>query len=630
MGRIAVLPPTLASQIAAGEVVDRPASALKELIENALDAGATRCDVRIEGGGVGLLSVQDDGMGMDREDALLAVERHATSKLRQFDDLSSVRSFGFRGEALPSIASVSRFSLRTRTKQALSGIEVALAAGDAPQVSEVAMPSGTEVVVRDLFYNVPARRKFLRSSATEAGHVADVVENAALACPDVTFTLERDGRKAREYLRAASREQRVSMCLPDEQFATCVAERGPLLLEAYLGRPESARSGASGLKLFCNNRPIRDRVLLMTIAQAFGSVLERGRYPRGVVYVDLPPELVDVNVHPQKAEVRFADARAVTDAVYQLLSVALGKAFSLPAAAAIPGEPRAPLGAGAPRSARGAASPMESARPGLPTPTRPQLFLSDVIARAGASDSAPAAAAPVVVPVADLVAAAVAATGDPTGSVTSALDGTVRPSAATRAESAGGMVWSRLRFLAQVRATYLVCEGDDALYVIDQHAAAERVTFHRLREQYHASGMTSQSLLFPLILEVRPDQAELVEAKQQEIRRLGFEVRVHSEHQVALHAVPRLLQRASPERLWFDLVGELSRSGRAFSDTVDGVLSTMACHGSVRSGDKLSAEECSALLAALDRVDFSGHCPHGRPIVASTSWNELERRVGRR
>jgi DNA mismatch repair protein MutL len=199
---------------------------------------------------------------------------------------------------------------------------------------------------------------------------------------------------------------------------------------------------------------------------------------------------------------------------------------------------------------------------------------------------------------------------------------------ASAKERATSMVWSRLRFLAQVRSTYLVCEGDDALYVIDQHAAAERVTFHRLREQYESAGMTSQSLLFPLALEVRPEQAELVEVKQADIKRLGFEVRVHADNQVSLHAVPKLLQRASPERLWFDLLGELSRSGRAFSDAVDGVLSTMACHGSVRSGDKLSAQEASALLLELDKVDFSGHCPHGRPIVASTSWNELERRVG--
>lgn len=628
MGKIAVLSPTLASQIAAGEVVDRPASALKELLENSLDAGATRCDVRIEGGGVTLLSVRDDGVGMNPEDAALCVERHATSKLQSLDDLMRVCSFGFRGEALPSIASVAKLTVRTRSADALAGTELEVQAGVLQRKKEVAMPAGTEVVVADLFYNVPARRKFLRSSATEAGHVADVVENAALACPDVSFTLERDGRRAREYLRAPGRKERVLGCFPGEELAECVGERGPLLFEAYLGRPERAKSGASGLKLFCNNRPIRDRVLLMTIAQAFGSVLERGRYPRGVVYLDLPPELVDVNVHPQKAEVRFADARAVADSVYQLASVALSRAFSLPG-----GEPKA---LAVPTRLADAAS---QARSGLP-PSRgrevwssggasPQLRLHDVLAPTSERGS----------PISEQTRNPTEIPHEVSGSEPSAPEPRVHDGEPTRAMSAepparsersASPVWSRLRFLAQVRATYLVCEGDDALYIIDQHAAAERVMFHRLREQYQAAGMTSQSLLFPLVLEVNPQQAEVIESKQAEVKRFGFEVRVRGDQQVSLHAVPKLLQRASPERLWFDLLGELSRSGRAFSDAVDGVLSTMACHGSVRSGDKLSPKEASALLLELDKVDFSGHCPHGRPIVAATSWNELERRVGRR
>jgi DNA mismatch repair protein MutL len=625
LGKIAVLSPTLASQIAAGEVVDRPASALKELLENSLDAGATRCDVRIEGGGVTLLSVRDDGVGMSPEDAALCVERHATSKLQSLDDLMRVRSFGFRGEALPSIASVAKLTVRTRSADALAGTELEVQAGVLQPTKEVAMPAGTEVVVADLFYNVPARRKFLRSSATEAGHVADVVENAALACPDVSFTLERDGRRAREYLRAPGRKERVFGCFPGEELAECVGERGPLLFEAYLGRPERAKSGASGLKLFCNNRPIRDRVLLMTIAQAFGSVLERGRYPRGVVYLDLPPELVDVNVHPQKAEVRFADARAVADSVYQLASVALSRAFSLPGE--VPKALAVPTGlAPAVSQARSGPALPRGRAAWSPGGASSQLRLHDVVASTsepiseqtrnkreipeGHSRSEPGAAETRV------------HDGEPTRATSS--------EGPARSERSASVVWSRLRFLAQVRATYLVCEGDDALYIIDQHAAAERVMFHRLREQYQAAGMTSQSLLFPLVLDVHPQQAEVIESKQAEIKRFGFEVRVRGDQQVSLHAVPKLLQRASPERLWFDLLGELARSGRAFSDAVDGVLSTMACHGSVRSGDKLAPKEASALLLELDKVDFSGHCPHGRPIVAATSWNELERRVGRR
>src|SRR5450631_352517 len=328
--QIVVLSPALASQIAAGEVVERPASAVKELIENALDAGAQRVDVEIEGGGVTRLCVSDDGVGMNAENARLSVERHATSKLTAISDLNRLLSYGFRGEALPSIASVSRFALRSRSAESDAGVEVSIEGVADPVVRATGMAVGTRVEVRDLFFNIPARRKFLRSTGTESGHVTEVVEAAALTRPEVTFTLARDGRKVREFLRCSGREERVAQVCNGEDLTRCAGTRGPLSLEAFLSRPEQARSGAGGLRLFVNGRSVRDRALAVTIAQAYGSVLERGRYPRGVVYLDLPPELLDVNVHPQKAEVRFADSRATSDAVYGMLSRALAGAFSLP------------------------------------------------------------------------------------------------------------------------------------------------------------------------------------------------------------------------------------------------------------------------------------------------------------
>src|SRR5450755_1494312 len=328
--KIVVLSPAFASQIAAGEVVERPASAVKELIENALDAGAQRVDVEIEGGGVTRLCVSDDGSGMSAENARLSVERHATSKLVAIADLNDMRSFGFRGEALPSIASVSRFALRTRSGHADAGVEVSIEGGAAPVLRPTGMAVGTRVDVRDLFFNVPARRKFLRSTGTESGHVTEVVEAAALTRPEVTFTLARDGRTVREFLRASGRAERVAQVSQGEELTRCEGTRGPLQIEAFLSRPEHARSGAGGLRLFVNGRTVRDRAIAVTIAQAYGSVLERGRYPRGVVYLDLPPEFLDVNVHPQKAEVRFADSRATSDALYGMLSRALAGAFSLP------------------------------------------------------------------------------------------------------------------------------------------------------------------------------------------------------------------------------------------------------------------------------------------------------------
>ncbi|MFO0568859.1 MAG: DNA mismatch repair endonuclease MutL [Polyangiaceae bacterium] len=603
MGNVRILPTELANQIAAGEVVERPSSAVKELLENALDAGASRCDVTIEAGGVGRIRVSDDGSGMSDEDARLAVERHATSKIASFSELGHVKTFGFRGEALPSIASVSRFRVTTRTRDEDAGIELSIEGGSAPAARTVGVPAGTTVEVLDLFYNVPARRKFLRSTGTESGHVTDVVEAAALSRPDVTFVLVRDGRPVREWLRVTSREERVRQVVGEDDLARCFGERGPLRVEAYLGRPEHARAGAGGLRLFVNDRPVRDRALALAVAQAYGSVLERGRYPRGVVYLDIDAVLVDVNVHPQKSEVRFADPRAVHDAVYSILSKELSRAFSLPPARRFGPSP-APMPARAPLPAPEVQeTPATSADPwGLaPAPPAPAFEARET----------------------EAPAVQYASTAEPFVHVQDSARAPIRP----RPE----MAWSNLRFVAQVRHTYLVCEADDGLYVLDQHAAAERVMFDKLRKAYRTSAVSSQALLFPVLVEVTPAEAELVEARAEEIAAVGLELRVRGPETVSVHAVPKLLQKASPERLVRDLLSEVTRGGgRGFSDAVDLALATMACHASIRAGDPLSASEASALLRALDEADFAGHCPHGRPVVTSTTWSELDRRVGRR
>ncbi|MFZ5890900.1 MAG: DNA mismatch repair endonuclease MutL [Myxococcota bacterium] len=605
-GKIRVLAPELASQIAAGEVAERPASVIKELLENSLDAEATRVDVEIEGGGITRLSVSDDGFGMNEADAKLCIERHATSKLRAAADLLRVGSFGFRGEALPSIASVSRFSLRTRPRDSDAGLEVLVEGGAPPVLRALGMSVGTRVEVNDLFFNVPARRKFLRSSATEAGHVTEVIENAALARPDVTFTLVRDGRQVRELLRTGSRQERVKKLLEDDLLASCNGERGPLRVEAYLSRPEAARTGAGGLKLFVNSRPVRDRALFVTIAHAYGSVLERGRYPRGAVYLELPFELVDVNVHPQKAEVRFADPRAVGDAVYGILSRALAGAFSSPprrpAVTFVDAQRRAPQ----PELRSRAADLIEAL---ALTPKQ-----APVPAAAGAetpSLDTPHESAPAPMPPPAVLA--------------------FRDSSSARIQPSENATWASLRFVAQLRQTYLLCEGSEGIYLLDQHAAAERVTFTRLRRDYQARAVPSQSLLFPALVEVTAAEAELIEARAKEFAEVGMDVRVRGSESVSVHTVPKLLASASPERMLRDLLTEVTRKGeRAFSDAVDLALATMACHGSIRAGDVLAESEVSALLTALDDADFAGHCPHGRPVVTFIAWAELERKVGRR
>jgi len=602
MGVVHRLPDDLANQIAAGEVVERPASVAKELVENAIDARATRVRIDVEGGGVALVRVSDDGSGMTEEDAELSLERHATSKIATLPDLTRIESYGFRGEALPSIASVSRFALRTRLQGDDTGIEVRVEGGGPSSVKPCGGAAGTTVEVRDLFFNVPARRKFLRSLATESAHITEVAEAAALACPELTLVLSREGRVVREWLRAKDREERVRGSFGNEPLARCAGERGPLRVEGFLSRPERARAAASALTLFVNGRTVRDRALSRAVAQAYGSVLEAGRYPLGVMYLEIDPALVDVNVHPQKAEVRFADGRAVGEALFRILADELARAFDMPVATRSWNRPpRAEPSNDFPPVRFGAVAENVVAS-GLPW----SFTTGDAIGteRAGSP------------------AGNFAASSTPSSSIETESDKVAaepRPS------------FSRLTFIAQVKQTYLLCEGQDGLYVLDQHAAAERVTFHRLRTAYAGREIATQALLFPVSVEVTAQDAAFVEEQQRVIAELGLDVRAIGPTTVAVHAMPRLLSRAKPESIVRDLIAEITRTGgRAFSNAVDLVLATMACHGSVRAGDRLSPEEAAALLVRLDQVDFSGHCPHGRPIVTRIGWDELERNVGRR
>ncbi len=587
MGRIHRLTDELANQIAAGEVVERPSSVVKELVENALDAGATRVVVDVELGGTTLVRVSDNGDGMSPEDAVLCLERHATSKIARFTDLSDLGTFGFRGEALPSIGSVSRLVLRTRPRGSDEGVEVTTLGGGTPAVKPMGGAVGTTIEVRDLFFNVPARRKFLKATATESAHISDVLLGMALARHDVTFVLTRDGRPVREHLRVATRADRARSVMSGETLVACRAERGAVRIEAMLAPPERARAGATGLSILVNGRPVRDRQLVRAVSQAYGSVLEGGRYPLGVVWVDLPPAIVDVNVHPQKAEVRFSDARGIFDAVTRELHGSLAHAFGLPALGA---HSQAPI----------TRIPPVTLRAAEPSP----LTLDAPGALGGA----------LLFPEGNLFGAVTA--GPPPASPPELF------------EARGG--YGGLRYVGQVRGMFLICEGEDGLYVLDQHAAAERVTFDRLRRSHAARGVAMQRLLVPEVVELSPSEVAMLEENAEEVSRLGVEVRAVGDSAVAVHGVPDLLLRAEPVRLIRDLVAEVSRAaGRPFRGAVDLVLATMACHGSVRAGDAIGPAEVNALLRALDNVDFAGHCPHGRPLVMRMSFGELERRVGR-
>ena len=602
MPRIHILDNALADQIAAGEVVERPASVVKELLENALDAGARSITVEVSEGGSSLIRVSDDGSGMDRDDAQLSVLRHATSKIRAASDLERIATLGFRGEALPSIASVSRFRLLTRTRTAIEGTEVSIEGGAKPQIGPAGCAVGSTVEVRELFYNTPARRKFLKGTASESAHISEVCLRVALLDEGLRLTLIRDGRRAKEFLPTADWAERARLVLEGKSVRIESEQRG-VSVRALLSAPEEGRTGATGLHVYVNGRPVRDRNLARSIAFAYGSVLPPGRYPTGVVHLTLDPAEVDVNVHPQKAEVRFQRGREVHEVVTRLLSKGLGTSGWAGPQARAPSfwDERLPLG------------PLVSPEPGR-VPAAASME-ADPWGLASTAD-APAQPAPYDLTQRNL-------------SLPNVHDGA---HAEPAPQVPHGLAQApRQRALAQVKRLYILAESEHGIAVIDQHAADERIQYDRLRRQFAARAVVLQRLLLPERVALSAREAALIESHSEDIAHAGVEVALIGPDAAAIHAVPAILRRASPERLLRDLLDELSRAGdRGFGDAIDTALATMACHGAIRAGDALSLSECQALLDGLAKIDeFGGHCPHGRPILLELGFGELARKVGR-
>jgi DNA mismatch repair protein MutL len=594
--KVRVLPPELADQIAAGEVVERPASVVKELVENALDAGARRIDVEIEAGGRRLVRVVDDGAGMDPDDARLALRRHATSKIASADDLWGLRTFGFRGEALPSIAAVSRLTLATRPPDATAGFKLTVEAGVESDAREVGLPVGTQIEVRDLFFNTPARAKFGKSEATETANVSEALLRLALANPGAHLRLRVGGRVAMDLPAHRDLGERVRAALARRGAGAlheAEGEEGGCQVRAFLAGPDESTNTTRNTFLFVGGRFVRDRNLLHALALGYGALLEKGRYPMAALFIDVPGTDVDVNVHPQKLEVRFARAQEVYAAVRHVVGAAIARApwlrttddrpmrtFTQPprleAAGAEGGRPvRAGAGAMAvPRSAQGA----------LPLRARD---------------------------------------ADDAGARTAALDDA--PPWQRQAFFAG------LNYVGQVHRTYLVCEAADELILIDQHAAHERVAYARLRAAHARRQMPRQQLLFPIPIDVGEAAAAALETDDV-LGGLGFEVERQGPGAILLRAVPEPLKDADPKPLIRELLSDLAegtplRDGEL--DRVDHLLATIACHSVVRAGDVLGRPEALALLSQLDAVDLRSHCPHGRPVLLRLPLGEIERRFGR-
>jgi DNA mismatch repair protein MutL len=596
--RIHVLPPGLVNQIAAGEVVERPASVVKELVENALDAGATAIQVDADGGGLSLVRVADDGSGMERADAELSLTRHATSKLRDAEGLAAIATMGFRGEALPAIASVSRLRLDTCAADGSEGTRLVVEGGAVLECGPVARARGTTVEIRDLFFNTPARRKFMRAPATEAGHVTEAVVRLLLAHPAVGFTLRSGGRVALASAPGAPLAERVGAALGREAARKLVelsGGRGDVRVRALLTSPDHSEATGRGLYLFVNGRFVRDRACTHAVLRAYAETLPSGRWPAGVVFISLPLDRVDVNVHPQKLEVRFAEVRTVHDAVFHAVAEGLRTAPWLRHRPALPPEAAMPV-------------PL-AAEDGVPV----DPAVAEVLERARAAGAGASALPPV----------------GPSAAFAFSLPGAPPP----QGQAAVAGYFASLRYVGQHARTYLLCEAPGGgLVVIDQHASHERVLFHRLREAWRSRRIAVQPLLLPQVVQLPPAAARALEGGCGDLGRLGIEVEPFGGDAFAVKGLPAALAGVDAAALLTDLAQQLEQveQGSAADDAWHDLLATMACHSAVRANQDLSDSEVRALLDQLDAIDFKARCPHGRPVVFELSLADLERRVGRR
>lgn len=579
MPTIRILPDVLANKIAAGEVVERPASVVKELVENALDAGATRIFVEVENGGKTLIRVSDNGCGMSRDDALLCIERHATSKIFRDEDLFSIRTLGFRGEALPSISSVSRFILVTREETSDFGVELILEGGRLNSVKETGAPVGTMVSVTRLFFNTPARRKFMKTPATELGHITDILSTIALCRPDIYLRLDSNGKTIQQFTPVADRKDRVvdlwgaSM---GKNLHSVDHQAGDMGLQGWVAAPDAARNTSRYQQVFVNGRVVRDRIVSHALSKAFSGHLMKGRFPMAALWIEIPPERVDVNVHPTKNEVRFADPGAVHGMVVEAVTQALSR----------------------PRS-------FDHAKGDSPR------FSGDV---------------PMDFPIRDREMEQTVC-GSPVGEKT--FDYPKPPQQAPLYLSEFlPEAENHLRVIGQFGDAYILCEGGRELVLIDQHAAHERILYERLKQRRFSD---SQYLLIPETVECSAREARLLESIIPDLGTVGLMIEPFGPDSFVVKAVPALLPACDAGRLIRELIDRLEENEYSVPgvDRLDDCLKLMACHGAIRAGQTLSFHQMKALVEDIHACTSGARCPHGRPTRIELSMQEVEKRFGR-
>src|SRR5215469_6788996 len=591
---IRVLPDELIDQIAAGEVIERPASLVKELVENSLDAGASRIEIDIERGGIGLVRVRDDGRGIDAQELPLALSRHATSKIASLDELEAVTTLGFRGEALPSIGSVSRMRILSRSAAADRGAEITVDGGTPATARPAAHPTGTTVEVRDLFFNVPARRKFVKSEATELGHIARLTERLALSRFDVSFRLRHGARTILDVSAlegAASELQRLANVLGPEFAEGAVAvshAAGPVMLSGWAGLPTRSRAQPDQQFWFVNGRSVRDRLLMSAVRLAYRDVLYHGRYPAYVLYLTLDPKLVDVNAHPSKLEVRFRDSRQIHEFVFRALERAL--ADTRPEAGAAPAAAAARVGGA---MLPGDAAPAGDAWPAVGVPGR----------------SAPhPATLPFYEPSRDPWAIAASIADEPAATL-----------ALTEEQPLGTA-------LGQLHGIYILAQNRGGLVLVDMHAAHERVLYEKLKAERGNGSAPSQHLLEPLVLTLKAHELAALLEQQTQWEQAGFEIDALSDTRLALRRVPAFLPLAEVPRIVGTLMQDLAQDAGThhLESAADRFLGTLACRSAIRAHRRLTLPEMNALLRQMEETERANQCNHGRPTWTRLTLQQLD------
>lgn len=634
MSKIRILPEQLANQIAAGEVVERPASVIKELVENSLDAGASRIEVEVEGTGTRLLRVIDNGEGMSEDDLLMSLERHGTSKIMSEEDLGAIGTLGFRGEAVPSIGSVSILTITSRPAASDLGTRVVVSYGKLTKVHDIGCSFGTTVEIRNLFGNTPARRKFLRTARTELGHIEEVVKDYALGSPGVCFILRLHGKESLYLDTTQSVNQRLAhiMRYDGEFIPVDIAENSPAAhyVKGFLVPPDKVTTGPARLRIFVNGRAVRDRMIAHGVAEGMRSFLMKGRNPSGLIHLTLPADEVDVNVHPAKHEVRFRNSRDVHELLNQAVSAAMldfqklmqAKIFGRNRSGArtvVPVEPGLDVWEKAtPDRENAIASPISPSRPlSDPAPTRGEIRQGKGVASPPPENLHGREAVhhqPLFV------------TAEPIRQ--SIHDDTKQPvHVAEEGKKSSTPPRHNLLVIGHYDDLYIFCKSSEGLLVVDQHAAHERLLYEKFRRQFMAGTVARQNLMFPETVELSLFQGQLVEKNSDNLDRMGFSIREFGGNTYIISAVPALAGISNPRELFLDILeqygSEDSKGDRG--GALDAILSRMACKAAVKAGTSLTKEEIDKLLDDMARADLFSHCPHGRPVVKRFTASEIKK-----